>query len=781
MMVSIPALLVLVFAAGAQMLSVAMSDRYAGEPQVVALPSAYDPLAAASPYAGAHPSRKDRPPDPYPYPVPIGQAGPVMPTFADSLDYPFACRTEGSLSGQPLVDNQDGAGTAVYALDAAGKKTTQIVGYSKDCSLNTRVLYYYRSRESGRFLPFEAQPDDVQEISIDGQTIPFVVRLEIGTINRHIYIIALLRGPNDTAASPDLSYWNRKLIYLLRGGVGIGRRQGRITPDYVPSRSLAELQQGYAIVHSTANQTATSYDIELAEDTMARVKRQFTARYGEPIYTLGIGKSGGAIQQYLIGQNRPGLLDAGIALYSYPDMVTQITRVMDCELLEYYFDVIDAGNDKWKTWSQRSWIEGFNARDDLPNVFERLRALQAVRLGRWPKWSRGHTECTRSWRNLTPQIANPRYTYFASLFAPKVVRQVPFTYWDNLKRVYGTDESGLARRTYDNVGVQYGLAALKRQQISIAEFLKLNDNIGGWKAAAEMQPERFWRFGGARSRLADLSIWSHHNMTAVESADRPAPRSEGDVEAIAAAYRSGQVFLGELSMPIIDLRHYLEADLDMHHSLQSFAARLRMLHQQGHADNQIIWFAKHPYTPQDDAIELLDRWLEKMRADASLSVVAARPADASDRCYSDTGQIIASGDTVWNGAWNGKQNGACMKVYPIYSNPRIVAGDDYAGDIMKCHLQSVDAAIGNGVYAPIDVAAYRDELHRVFQAGVCDYSRGDAGRPEDLLSKSRSLMRRRSASVTRNSEPYISAPITQSYILPTSIDESESGTPNIEE
>ena len=148
-----------------------------------------------------------------------------------------------------------------------------------------------------------------KQVTINGQTVPFVVRLEIGTINRHIYIIALLRGPDDAPETPDLTYWNRKLLYQLRGGVGIGRRQGRINPNYIPSRRSVELQQGYAIVHSTANQTSTSYDIELAEDTMARVKRQFTARYGEPVYTIGLGKSGGAIQQYLIGQNRPGLLD----------------------------------------------------------------------------------------------------------------------------------------------------------------------------------------------------------------------------------------------------------------------------------------------------------------------------------------------------------------------------------------------------------------------------------------------------------------------------------------
>jgi hypothetical protein len=710
--------------AGLKALSGITSDRYAGEPQVVGLPPGYDPLAITNPYTGEHPSRKVRSPDLYAYPIPIAQPGPVLPTYTDDLDYPFACRTEGSKLGQPLVDNQDQAGTAVYALDDAGNKTEKIIGYSKDCSANTRVLYYYRSTKTGEFLPHEDQADDVEQLTINGETVPFEVRLEIGTINRHIYIIALLRGPNDAPNTPDLTYWNRKLLYQLRGGVGIGRRQGRIDPSYIPSRGTVELHQGYAIAHSTANQTATSYDIELAEDTMARVKRQFIARYAEPLYTIGIGKSGGAIQQYLIGQNRPGLLDGGIAMYSYPDTVTQITRVMDCELLEYYFDVVDADNDKWQTWSQRAWIEGFNARDDLSNPFEQMRALQKLMLGQWPSWSNGQTECTRSWRNLTPQVANPRYTYFASLFAPSVAAQVPFTYWDNQKRVYGTDEHGYARRTYDNVGVQYGLMALKRGQITIEEFLHLNDKIGGWLPPAEMQRERYWHSGGGESDLADVSIWSHQNMSAT--------RSEGDVAAMAAAYRSGNVFLGELSMPLIDFRHYLEPELDMHHSLQSFAARLRMLRQQGHADNQLIWFSELPFTPQGDALRLLERWLDNMRADESLSVVDARPASASDRCYSDSGELIASGSTVWNGAWNGKDDGECMQRFPTYSNPRMVAGDDYAGDIFKCILRSVDAAIADGAYAPIDVTAQRKELQRVFESGVCDYSLGDAARPSAI-------------------------------------------------
>ena len=710
-----------------------LGDRYLDQPRVVGLPPGYDPMAPRDPYSGEHPALQGRPADPYAYPIPIGDTGPVKPTYTDDLEYPYACRSEGSDLGQPLVDNQEGAGTAVYLIDDFGNKTDEIIGYSRDCSLPTAVLYYYHNTASGEFEPYNSASTNVEMLSINGEQVPFVVRLEVGTINRHIYVIAMLRGPADAPRKPDLAYWNRKLIYQLRGGVGIGRRQGRIPMYYIPDRNQGQLRLGYAVAYSTANQTSNSYDVQLAEDTLARVKRQFMARYGEPLYTVGIGGSGGALQQYLIGQNRPGLLDAGIALYSYPDMVTQISRVMDCELLEYYFDVTDVENPKWQSWSQRSWIEGFNARDDGPNVFNQLRAVSAVSRGEWPTWSDGNTECTKSWRNLTPQIANPNYTYFASLFAPDVRRQVSWTYWDNLKNVFGTDEHGHALRTYDNVGVQYGLRALQRGQITIAEFLKLNANIGGWKAAVEMAPERFWRSGGGESDLADMSIWSHQNMTNDGIDGKPAPRSDGNLQAMAAAYRSGQVFLGELSMPIIDFRHYLEPELDMHHSKQSFSARLRLQRRQGHAENQVIWSSRKPYTPLPEAFDVLDRWVMNMRTNPDLGIAKARPEDAIDRCYNSAGELIASGDGVWDGIWNDKDNGECMSTYPIFSNPRIVAGDDYVGDIFKCHLQSVDDAIAKGLYAPFDVSEYRDDLQQIFPTGVCDYSLGDASRPPDLI------------------------------------------------
>jgi len=61
---------------------------------------------------------------------------------------------------------------------------------------------------------------------------------------------------------------------------------------------------------------------------------------------------------------------------------------------------------------------------------------------------------------------------------PKGVRS---TIWDAAKNIYGTDPTtGFALRVFDNVGVQYGLAALNADLISAAQFLDLNEHIGGY-------------------------------------------------------------------------------------------------------------------------------------------------------------------------------------------------------------------------------------------------------------------------------------------------------------
>lgn len=203
---------------------------------------------------------------------------------------------------------------------------------------------------------------------------------------------------------------------------------------------------------------------------------------------------------------------------------------------------------------------------------------------------------------------------------------------------------------------------------------------------------------------------------------RVAPRGRGHGEAMAAAYRAGQVFLGRVDLPIIDIRHYLDPELDMHHSFASLSSRLRLLRARGHSDNMLIWQSMEPFDSTPAAFALLERWLAAGR----------RPADAEDACWDGEGGLIARGPDVWRGPWLGAaEPGPCLRAYPPYRSPRNVAGSPLAGDLFRCALTPVAEAMALGLYGEVEVGPYRAMLEKIFPDGVCDYRRGDQARPTE--------------------------------------------------
>jgi hypothetical protein len=655
------------------------------------------------------------------------------PMFSGPQQTPFVCTTiQGAVGRQPKVDSATPPGYRV--TDASGAT----IGYSTACSIDTFVSYQYRST-GGAWVAMPAdgsRPADMSQVTLpDGRTVDFHVRREIGSINRFLYSIAMLAPLADNTAQNDTSLWNRKLLYWFQGGVAIGHSQGTV---HSGSMNPDILRQGFAIVHSSGNNTGTHYNLQLAGETAMMTKERFVERYGVPLYTVGLGGSGGAIQQYIIAQNQPGVLDALLPVQSYPDMVTQTIHVGDCELLEHYMDATDRGNPKWQVTKNRSWLVGFNAEDSVPDPLLPLK----TQLGY--AGAPGSTECIKAWRGLTPLAMNPWYGQAANqqFWEPQSdIAAIRWTHYDDLRNIYRWTEDGAARPTWDNVGVQYGLKALRAGHITPAEFLHLNWHVGGWKHPSDMVQEGFPFFGTTAAEIQKaLTIpgyfdpWSLRNMN-LAPADQPAPRTRGDFLAMRRAYTTGHVFAGRLGLPTIDHRQYMERELDMHNVHQSFALRQRLFDAQGHSDNVVVWFTDtmpgQPKASQSlEALAVMDQWMANLRANPAAGVAANKPVQAVDACFDTAGQPIARGADVWDGVLDSRPAGTCTQRFPMYTTARIEAGAPLAGGIYRCALKPVVRAIADGSYGSWrPTSAERAQLQAIFPDGVCDYSRPDRARP----------------------------------------------------
>ncbi len=626
------------------------------------------------------------------------------PIFSGPKQAPFQCSTDGDLAGLELGMTID-----------------------ENCSVDTVVSFKYRTTGDtwGDYVPGQGRPDDMATTTtIDGQEVDFVVRWERGTINRFLYSLAVLSPGTQNQEEPDLDAWNKRLIYYFQGGVAIGHYQG--DPSQRRALYVDGLAAGYAVAYSTGTSASTHYNLQLGGETAIMVKDRFVSAYGAPDYTVGVGGSGGGVQQYVYAQNHPGLIDAGIPQYSFPDMVTQTIHIGDCELIERWIDMklLDDPNSKWADWNNRSWLIGLNASNDIPN--------DVVSFGLTPWVPQGSSECTASWRGLSPLTLNPHFGQAPGM-TPEEQADVEWTHFADLVNIYGRAEDGFARRTWDNVGVQYGLQALTDGNITAEEFLDLNYNIGSWKNEPEIVQEGcpflidlcFALDMEAELYPDQIDPWSWRNMRQSDGVS-PAPRAKADEGAIAAAIDSGMVNTGAIEIPLIDVRHYLEEQLNMHNVHQSFAARQRLLNHDGDASNQLIWFVapgeEANYDNTMAVFAVIDQWMENIRSNPNASVGDNRPAEAVDSCFDAEGKLIASGDAVWDGILDDNAPGACTKQFPLFSTSRIVAGAPITGDIFQCALQSVDEAIDKGLYG--DWLPSADELlmlNDIFPEGVCDY------------------------------------------------------------
>lgn len=540
-----------------------------------------------------------------------------------------------------------------------------------DCFAPTMVSYVYKNT-AGAFVPLAdpaTVPADAATATVDGRGVPYIVRVETGVIDRAIYQTAVLfDGQAPSPLRPDTS-WNGKLVYTFGGGCNSGYHQGTSTGGVLDDQFLS---LGYAVASSTLNVLDNNCSTVISAEAAMMVKEHFIDTYGPVRFTIGWGGSGGAIQQYEIADSYPGILDGIIPSISFPDPLTTAGPVTDCRLFDSYF-AGPAGASF--TTAQRTAIAGFNDYETCVS---------------WDKTFSNRATATGS---CDPAIIPP-----AQQWSPANPNGIICNSDEQIVNQLGVDPAtGFPNSPLDNVGVQYGLAALDSGAITPAQFAALNSGVGGMNFAGAPIPQR----------------------------------TEASRKALRAVYADDLVnsaSLGLRTTPVIDQR--LDLDFagfgnDIHTTDWSFIIRARMMAANGTDGNQVI-IENGPTLAQIAAassyeLAEMDAWLTNISDDhshrsAQRKVLDDKPAGLTDGCFLSATNLVHQTLTD-------PGTGQCGAAYPVASNPRIVAGEPLTMPALKCSLKPLNF----GDYPVTFTADEQAELRQAFPTGVCDYSRPGVG------------------------------------------------------
>jgi hypothetical protein len=447
---------------------------------------------------------------------------------------------------------------------------------------------------------------------------PVRVRTERGVIDRGIYSIW---------TPPDLADWNGRLVYRFGGGCGTTFGQGF---DLGSGVDADLIRRGYAMATNTLDTFQTICNPMVSAEAALMTREHFIEAYGLPRFTIGDGGSGGAIQQLVIAQNQPGLLDALSPAAPFPDALSIAAGVSDCGLLVQYYDTPEGSalNE-----AQRAAINGH---------------LTSGTCDSWNDLFVGGIDPTDG---CDPEIPE------ADIYAEDNPDGVRCTLADSNVATFGTDpETGFARRVLSSEGVQYGLEAFTSGAIDAEEFVALNEHIGGYDIDGNRVDER----------------------TVI------------DDDTAALGYQSGSI-TGEgplQELPIILRSPYTDPFGDIHTRYHAFAVRERLRVDGMDDPNLALWTtaagggdlvgALTGDVGGDDPIALLDEWL----------TVGERPAAVTNRCTLADGTVLTGGWELYD------EDGPCQEEFPVLGDPRVAAGGPTTGDVVACSLaplEEVDA------------------------------------------------------------------------------------------
>ena len=596
----------------------------------------------------------------------------------------------------------------------------------KKCNEPVEFSYRYMSEDDG-LEPYDPRnpPSDVASTTTDeGVTVPFIVRIETGYQDRDQYKIATLFQPGERWApwAPQ-KQWNHKLLIMHGHGCGVSYGAGSapalfgplsagivgvddVIRQYSDDVGGTALGRGFAVMSTALNNNSHNCNIAVQAESMIMAKEHLIETYGPVRYTIAAGCSGGSVTQQQVANAYPGLYQGLTPQCSYPDTFSPGVQFADYHLLRQYFE----NPSRWGAgiaWLPTAWgpVEGHLAGVNAITADEGLfkNAIDPM----------NHCNGVTDEQLYNPQT-NPRgvrcdaLEYMINVLGPR-----PRSVWSPTERKIGR---GFAGVPFGNIGVQYGLSALRSGAISADQFVDLNAAIGG---------------------------------ISVEDFTVTPQRMRADPGALNNAYRSGayneannldQVAIINLGGPDPGIAH------DYSHA---WFMRSRLEREQGQLGNYVMWFGQIPVLGdlqfRTQAFLAMDRWLGAVERDhrnlpLSRKIVEDRPADIVDRCENIPG-IETPG-------------GICEipLLQTRLGTPRTVAGAGIASDVGACRLTPLRRT---GYYPADFTDSQWAKLERIFRSGVCDWSKPGIGQRDTIAWLS---YQRPDGSVVHGGRPLGSAP-----------------------
>jgi hypothetical protein len=551
------------------------------------------------------------------------------------------------------------------------------------CDQPPTFTYLYMSSDPSKsgFQPYDPSnpPSDVAQTTTDqGVTVPFVVRVETGYMDRDQYQITALYQPGKpwTAVAPQPQF-DHKLLILHGASCGVDHQTGTAPATTGDSAGDYALGQGFITMSTALDNSGHNCNLALQAESLVMAKEHLVKSYGTLRYTIGTGCSGGSLAQQWIANAYPGVYQGILPTCSFPDAWSTATQFLDYHLLLAYFDA----PSKWGSgvaWLPSQMADVLGGPDGVANANVSDSAQFHVAVPTDP--CKGTTSADRYNPSTNPGGVRCTIEDAAiNVFGPE-----PSPLWSANEKKLGR---GFVRPPVDNVGVQYGLAQLKSGDITPAQFADLNAAIGGMDIDTNPTPNR------------------------IDSAGSPS---------LARAYRSGMINeTNNLNQTaIIDCRGPNPGIF--HDAYRAFAVRARLDREHGTHANQLIWEGPVALIADKDcernSFIAMDRWLTAVERDHSTQalpqkLIRDKPQDLTDECWSGTGQMVSSG--------------LCPSgVVNVEATPRMEAGDAITTDDNKCQLKPLSRSDYPGITFS---DAQWAELQKAFPAGVCDFSKRGVG------------------------------------------------------